>query len=122
MAKARKPKSASTPTSSAKGAVGVDKRALMADALANGADDAAVLDHLIANGISSSAARYEVERLARDPMAAALRKMAERQAKGEWVMTLADRLTRKRMRFNCRRLMRSMAIHSIATIMRWVAP
>ena len=95
MAKARKPKSASTPTSSAKGAVGVDKRALMADALANGADDAAVLDHLIANGISSSAARYEVERLARDPMAAALRKMAVRQAKGEWVMTLADRLTRE---------------------------
>lgn len=89
MAKTPKAKAVSAPKSAG---AGPDKRALIAEALMRGADDAGVLAHMIGAGVSESSARYEVDRLTRDPMAAALRRMAARQAKAEWVMTLPQRL------------------------------
>jgi len=71
-------------------------RALLAQALTEGMDDAAALAHLVAAGVPPSYARHQVDQLAADPMAAALRRLARRQVKADWVMTLPDRITRER--------------------------
>ena len=57
-----------------------DKRLILADGLAAGDDDAALHARLIAAGVSAASAKYEVERLAKDPMALALRRQASRSA------------------------------------------
>ncbi len=57
-----------------------DKRLILADGLAAGDDDAALHARLIAAGVSAASAKYEVERLAKDPMAVALRRQAARSS------------------------------------------
>lgn len=47
-----------------------DKRALLAEGLSAGDDDAALHARLVAAGVSAAAAKYEVDRFAKDPMAA----------------------------------------------------
>lgn len=69
-----------------------DKRALIADGLAAGDDDAALLSRLTAAGISEASARYEIGRLDKDPMAAALRSLAARHAKQGWYLATQARL------------------------------
>ena len=58
-----------------------DKRALLAQGLAAGDDDAALHTRLLDAGISAAAAKYEVDRLAKVPMAAELRGQAARMTK-----------------------------------------
>ncbi len=70
----------------------VDKRALLAAGLAAGEDDAALTQRLIAAGVSAASARYEVERMAKDPMADALRRTAARAAKAQWLFDTQARL------------------------------
>ena len=69
-----------------------DKRALLADGLAAGDDDAALHARLVAAGVSAAAAKYEVDRLAKDPMAAMLRRQAARMAKQQWLLANQQRL------------------------------
>jgi hypothetical protein len=69
-----------------------DKRALLAEGLAVGEDDSALHARLTAAGISAAAAKYEVDRLAKDPMAAMLRKQAARMAKQRWLLANQQRL------------------------------
>lgn len=69
-----------------------DKRALLADGLAAGDDDAALHARLVAAGVSAAAAKYEVDRLAKDPMAAMLRRQAARMAKQHWLLANQQRL------------------------------
>jgi hypothetical protein len=69
-----------------------DKRLLLAEGLAAGDDDGALHSRLVAAGISAAAAKYEVDRLARDPMAAMLRKQAARMAKQRWLLANHERL------------------------------
>lgn len=69
-----------------------DKRALLAEGLAIGDDDAALHARLVAVGISAAAAKYEVDRLAKDPMAAMLRRQAARMAKQRWLLANQQRL------------------------------
>lgn len=69
-----------------------DKRALLAEGLAAGDDDAALHARLVAAGVSAAAAKYEVDRLAKDPMAATLRKQAVRLAKQGWLLANQQRL------------------------------
>ena len=71
----------------------VDKRALIADGLAAGDDDAALLVRLTSSGISEACARYEIGRLDKDPMAAALRSLAARHAKQGWYLANQARLS-----------------------------
>lgn len=70
----------------------VDKRSLLAEGLTAGEDDAALLTRLTAAGISAAAARYEIGRLDKDPFAAALRRLAERMAKQQWLLANQRRL------------------------------
>lgn len=72
-----------------------DKRALLAEGLAAGDDDAALHARLVGAGISSAAAKYEVDRLARDPMAVMLRLQAARMAKQGWLLANHERLARE---------------------------
>ena len=72
-----------------------DKRSLLAEALALGEDDAALSARLTAAGVSAAAAKYEVDRLAKDPMAAMLRRQAARMAKQDWLLANQDRLARE---------------------------
>ena len=72
-----------------------DKRALLAERLAAGDDDAALRARLVAAGVSAAAAKYEVDRLARDPMATMLRQQAARMAKQAWLLANQDRLARE---------------------------
>lgn len=72
-----------------------DKRALLADGLAAGEDDHALHARLVAAGVSAAAAKYEVDRLAKDPMAAMLRKQAARMAKQGWLLANQERLARE---------------------------
>lgn len=72
-----------------------DKRALIAEGLAAGDDDAALHARLAAAGVSAGAAKYEIDRLARDPMAAMLRRQAARIAKQGWLFANQERLARE---------------------------
>ncbi len=72
-----------------------DKRILLAEGLAAGDDDGALHCRLVAAGISAAAAKYEVDRLAKDPMAAMLRKQAARMAKQRWLLANQERLARE---------------------------
>lgn len=72
-----------------------DKRNLLAEGLALGEDDAALHRRLAAAGVSAAAAKYEIDRLAKDPMAAALRRQAARMAKQGWLLANQDRLARE---------------------------
>lgn len=72
-----------------------DKRALLAEGLAAGDEDAALHARLVAAGVSAAAAKYEVDRLAKDPMAAMLRRQAARMAKQRWLLANQDRLARE---------------------------
>lgn len=69
-----------------------DKRTLIADGLAAGDDDAALLARLTSSGISEASARYEIGRLDKDPLAAALRSLAARHAKQGWYLANQARL------------------------------
>lgn len=72
-----------------------DKRALLAEGLAAGDDDGALQRRLVAAGVSAAAAKYEVDRLAKDPMAAMLRTQAARMAKQDWLLANQERLARE---------------------------
>lgn len=69
-----------------------DKRALLAEGLALGEEDGVLHARLVAAGVSAAAAKYEVERLTRDPMAAMLRRQAARMAKQGWLLANQQRL------------------------------
>lgn len=69
-----------------------DKRAILAEGLASGDDDAALHARLTGAGISAAAAKYEVDRLGKDPMAAMLRRKAARMAKQDWLLANQQRL------------------------------
>ena len=69
-----------------------DKRALIASALLDGADDTAILERLLAAGVSEPSARYEVARLPRDPIAMAARTLAARLAKRDWALANRGKL------------------------------
>jgi hypothetical protein len=72
-----------------------DKRILLAEGLAAGDDDGALQARLVAAGVSAAAAKYEVDRLAKDPMAAMLRRQAARMAKQGWLLANQERLARE---------------------------
>lgn len=72
-----------------------DKRILLAEGLAAGEDDAVLHARLVAAGVSAAAAKYEVDRLAKDPMAAMLRRQAARMAKQGWLLANQERLARE---------------------------
>ena len=72
-----------------------DKRTLIAEGLAAGDDDAALHARLVAAGVSAAAAKYEIDRLGKDPMAAMLRRQAARMAKQQWMFANQDRLARE---------------------------
>lgn len=72
-----------------------DKRILLAEGLAAGEDDAVLHARLVAAGVSAAAAKYEVDRLAKDPMAAMLRQQAARMAKQGWLLANQERLARE---------------------------
>ena len=69
-----------------------DKRAVLAEGLAAGEDDAALHARLVAAGVSAASAKYEIERLPKDPMAAMLRRQAARMAKQGWLLANQQRL------------------------------
>lgn len=69
-----------------------DKRALLAEGLALGEEDSALHARLTGAGVSAAAAKYEVDRLGKDPMAAMLRKQAARMAKQGWLLANQQRL------------------------------
>lgn len=69
-----------------------DKRQLIAEGLAAGDDDTALLARLTGAGISAASAKYEIDRLAKDPMAAMLRRQAARMAKQDWLLANQQRL------------------------------
>ena len=69
-----------------------DKRALLAEGLAAGEDDAALHVRLVDAGVSAASARYEIDRLAKDPLAAMLRRQAARTAKQDWLFANQQRL------------------------------
>ncbi|MBA3941439.1 MAG: cupin-like domain-containing protein [Sphingopyxis sp.] len=69
-----------------------DKRALLAEGLAAGDDDTALHGRLTRAGISAAAAKYEIDRLGKDPMAAMLRRQAARMAKQGWLLANQQRL------------------------------
>lgn len=69
-----------------------DKRTLLAEGLAAGDDDALLHARLVEAGVSAPAAKYEVDRLAKDPMAAMLRQQAARMAKQDWLFANQQRL------------------------------
>ncbi len=72
-----------------------DKRSLLAEGLVAGEDDAALHARLVAAGVSTAAAKYEIDRLAKDPMAAVLRRQAARMAKQGWLLANHERLARE---------------------------
>ena len=67
----------------------IDKKQLIAAALLDGADPRA---RLIEAGISAASADYEVKRLDKDPMAAALRLAVRRLYKRDWTLRLQGKL------------------------------
>lgn len=73
----------------------IDKRALIAEGIAAGDDDAALHGRLVAAGISAASAKYEIDRLPKDPMAAMLRRQAARVAKQGWLLANHERLARE---------------------------
>jgi len=72
-----------------------DKRALIAEGLAAGDDDAALHARLVGAGVSAASAKYEIDRLGKDPMAAMLRRQAARMAKQGWLFANQERLARE---------------------------
>lgn len=72
-----------------------DKRALIAEGLAAGDDDAALQARLVGAGVSAASAKYEIDRLVKDPMAAMLRRQAARIAKQRWIFANQERLARE---------------------------
>ncbi|WP_439569158.1 cupin-like domain-containing protein [Sphingopyxis sp.] len=69
-----------------------DKRALLAQGLSAGDDDDALRARLVAAGVSLATAKYEVDRLTKDPMAGELRRQAARMAKQRWLFANQERL------------------------------
>lgn len=69
-----------------------DKRALIAESLTVGEDDEALHRRLVAAGVSAASARYEIDRLGKDPLAVALRRQAARLAKQRWLFANQQRL------------------------------
>jgi len=69
-----------------------DKRALLAEGLALGEEDAALHARLVGAGISAASAKYEIDRLGKDPMAAMLRRQGARMAKQGWLLANQQRL------------------------------
>ncbi|WP_033074157.1 cupin-like domain-containing protein [Sphingopyxis sp. MWB1] len=69
-----------------------DKRQLLAEGLAAGEDDAGLHARLVAAGISAASAKYEIGRLAKDPMATTLRRQAAKAAKQAWLFANQQRL------------------------------
>ncbi len=72
-----------------------DKRALLAEGLAAGDDDIALHARLVVAGVSAASAKYEIDRLGKDPMAAMLRRQAAAMAKQRWIFANQDRLARE---------------------------
>jgi len=72
-----------------------DKRALIAEGLAAGDDDGALHARLVGAGVSAASAKYEIDRLGKDPMAAMLRRQAARMAKQGWLLANQERLARE---------------------------
>ncbi len=72
-----------------------DKRALLAAGLAAGEDAAALHTRLVGAGVSAAAARYEIDRIAKDPMAAMVRRQAALMTKQRWLLANQDRLARE---------------------------
>lgn len=70
----------------------LDKRALIAEGLAAGDSDEALQLRLVAAGVSEASARYEIARLGKDPMAAALRALTARHGKQGWLLANQARL------------------------------
>ena len=69
-----------------------DKRLLIAEGLAAGDSDEALRLRLVGAGISDASARYEIGRLDKDPLVAALRSLAARHAKQGWYLANQARL------------------------------
>jgi len=69
-----------------------DQRAIIAEALLEGAGDAAIHARLIAAGTSQGKADYELKRLATDPLFVAARRLANRLAKRDWTLGIYARL------------------------------
>lgn len=69
-----------------------EKRSLLAEGLVAGDDDAALHARLVTAGISAASAKYEIDRLGKDPMAAMLRRQAARMAKQRWLLANHARL------------------------------
>jgi Cupin-like domain len=69
-----------------------DKRPLIAECLAAGDSDEALRLRLVAAGVSEASARYEIARLAKDPVAMALRGLAARHGKQGWYLANQARL------------------------------
>ncbi|WP_428628764.1 hypothetical protein [Sphingopyxis sp.] len=70
-----------------------DKRVLLAEGLAAGDDDTALHARLVNGGVSAASAKYEIDRLGKDPMAAVLRRQAARMTKQRWLFAIQQRLT-----------------------------
>ncbi|UKK83605.1 cupin-like domain-containing protein [Sphingopyxis sp. BSN-002] len=69
-----------------------DKRAILAEGLAAGDDDAALHVRLVCAGVSAASAKYEIDRVGKDPMATMLRRQAARMAKQGWLLANQQRL------------------------------
>jgi len=66
--------------------VAPDKRALIAEALLEGANRGAIRQRLIASGVSGPAADYELRRAEKDPLFRAAAKIRRDLAKSHWVL------------------------------------
>lgn len=69
-----------------------DLRAIVAEALLDGAPGHVIHARLIAAGASQGKADYELKRLAADPLFAAARKLSNRLAKRDWTLGIYARL------------------------------
>lgn len=69
-----------------------DKRAILSEGLAAGDDDAALHVRLVDAGVSAASAKYEIDRVGKDPMATMLRRQAARMAKQGWLLANQQRL------------------------------
>ncbi len=70
-----------------------EKRAIIADALLDGADPR---ERLLASGASEKTADYELDRAAKDPLFQAAQQLQRRMAKRDWALGLHGRLAATR--------------------------
>ncbi len=70
-----------------------DRRNIIAQAMLDGCNDAAIRDRLIATGLSPDIADREIERLRHDPLFAAARLLSNRLAKRDWTLAIYQRLS-----------------------------